>query len=116
MEQIGSFSGTQSDLGAWFREGAIDFGQSAAAFKRAKWLAELAAAIDAADGAARRLVAQGRHIAEAQELLKQLHAASARSKTCDWEAGAPRFERLVRNGCVWVTIRPLNAHGEVSAS
>lgn len=50
----------------------MDFGQSAAAFKRARWLAELAGAIDTAEGAAKRLVAEDRHAAEARDLLQQL--------------------------------------------
>lgn len=53
----------------------MDFGQPAAAFKRAKWLAELASAIDSAEAAAKRLVAEGRHTTEALDLLQELHAA-----------------------------------------
>lgn len=53
----------------------MDCGHSATAFKRAKWLAELAAAIGSAEEAAKRLIAEGRHATEAQDLLHQLHAA-----------------------------------------
>jgi hypothetical protein len=53
----------------------MDLGQSASAFRRARWLAELAGAIDLAEEAAKRLVAARRHTAEALDLLQQLHSA-----------------------------------------
>lgn len=52
----------------------MDLGQSAAAFKRARWLADLAAAIQAAEEAANRLVAAGRNVAETRALLDQLRS------------------------------------------
>jgi hypothetical protein len=52
----------------------MDLGQSAAAFKRARWLADLAAAILVAEEAANRLVAAGRHVSETQALLDQLRS------------------------------------------
>lgn len=50
----------------------VDLGQSAAAFKRARWLAELAAAVQSAEDAAERLIQSGRHVSETLELKQQL--------------------------------------------
>lgn len=50
----------------------MECAQSAAAFKRARWLAELAEAIDAAEDAANQLVLSGQHVDEARELQEQL--------------------------------------------
>ena len=52
----------------------MDLGQSAAAFKRARWLAELAAAIQAAEETAKRLVLAGQHVSATRELQEQLQA------------------------------------------
>jgi hypothetical protein len=50
----------------------MDFGKSAAAFRRARWLAELADAINAAEDAANQLILSGHQIGEARELQEQL--------------------------------------------
>jgi hypothetical protein len=80
----------------------MDFGQSAAAFKRAKWLAELAAAIDSADAAAKRLILEDRHAAEAQDLLQQLHIVKreiADLRLGGWRAPAREI------GSKWIKLR-----------
>ena len=61
-------------------EDGMDLGQSSSAFRRARWLAELAAAIESAEAAAKRLVLAGRHVSEARDLLQQLAAAKVEVK------------------------------------
>lgn len=52
----------------------MNLGQSGTAFRRARWLAELATAIEAAEQAANRLLGAGPHVSEAHELQRQLRA------------------------------------------